>query len=390
MNKKIRVILNIFYWLFIFVMGFLIVAYAPKAISYNLLFEKTNSAIKKNNQVQAVHLNELYYDSEVVYQSDDYQLTLFQAVSKETQEKNVVLTKKYVGIIKDVEKSRFNVKGSNAAKILLNDTYQIDILSTDTDKDGENDSVSTLINFDFIYFYIPYLCQENISKISLLDFEGKTYFEYAVDLHFNESFFTDIDPVINDFNQNGEISTEVRDAFLAKKDSYKETSFKNIYIKAQQKTFGYMVLFVFVALLFYDVGLGLHLTWIPVKWLYKKVTRKKKEKKAQEEKAFKYEGNTQIIVKARVPEKFVKQIKIKYQNDETIFEIVLRKSLDYEARITVKAGLYHQVLEDYGFLISGLPENLNLDRFIFTLNLTVKEGSLSDGTNSKQSSAGSN
>ena len=383
MSKKIRIILNIFYWLFIFVMGFLIVAYAPRAISYTILFDEINSAVKNNNQEKAIHLTELYYDSDVVYQSDDYTLTLFVAVSKEKVDKKTILNKKYVGIIKDVPKSVLSKgKGKSDAKILLNDSYEIKIVDADLDEDGFSDSVSTLENYDFIYFNIPFECQNEITKLEIIDKEGNSYHSYDLALSFNESFFKDIELLVTDYSVDSKIEDSNIDSFLGIKESYKRGSFKAIYIKAQRKTFGYMVLFTFVALMFYDVGLGLHLTWIPFKWAIKKV--KKQNGKADSSSVLtKYEGNTQVVVKAIVPKNFIKQVKIRYESENDSFEIILRKSQEYQARVIARANTYKLNSEFTEFVIKGLPEELVLDRFMVNLNLTIDEGSLSDGTNIK-------
>lgn len=381
MSKKIRIILNIFYWLFIFVMGFLIVAYAPRAISYTILFDEINSAVKNNNQEKAIHLTELYYDSDVVYQSDDYTLTLFVAVSKEKVDKKTILNKKYVGIIKDVPKSVLSKgKGKSDAKILLNDSYEIKIVDADLDEDGFDESVSTLENYDFIYFNIPFECQNEITKLEIIDKEGNSYHSYDLALSFNESFFKDIEPLVVDYSTDSKIEDSNIDSFLGIKESYKRGSFKAIYIKAQRKTFGYMVLFALVALMFYDVGLGLHLTWIPFKWAIKKV--KKQNGKADSSSVLtKYEGNTQVVVKAIVPKNFIKQVKIRYESENDSFEIILRKSQEYQTRVIAKANTYKLNSEFTEFTIKGLPEELVLDRFMVNLNLMIDEGSLSDGTN---------
>jgi hypothetical protein len=363
-------------------MAFLIVAYAPKAISYTILFDEVNSAIKNNDYEKAIHLTELYYDSDVVYKSDDYTLAIYSAVSKKTENKETVLTKKYVGIIKGVSKSVLNKNiGKSEAKILLNDSYEIEIVDTDIDSDGFDDTVSTLVNYDFIYFDIPFACLENINKLEIIDKEGASYSSYNMNLSFNESFFTDIEGLVKEFEENKTIEEANSDQFLSIKDSYKRGSFKAIYIKAQRKTFLYMILFVFVALVFYDVGLGLHLTWIPFKWAIKKVKKQPKETVANDISHTKYEGNTQLIVKANVPEGFIKQIKIKYECEDSSFEIILRKSQDYQTKIITKANTYLLNSEFSEFEIKGLPTKLVLDRFIMNLNLTIYEGSLSDGTN---------
>ena len=389
MSTKVRIVLNVFYWLFIFAMGFLIIVFLPRAFSYTGLYEKINDAIVNDRPEEAIGLNELYYDSTPVYQLDDKSFSLFATSSKQRIDNQAVLDKQYVGIIKNVDKSRFNNQNVNKSEILINNEYKISIITIDVDEDKKYDSVSTLISYDFIYFNIPYKCVDVVNLITLKDYEGNNYLEYEVNLSFSESFFTDINPLIEEFNQNQIVIEENETKFLNINEAYKRGDIENVNFEARLKTTFVMLGYVFIALLFYDIGLGLHLTWIPVKWIYRKSMKKSSKNTSKEPVGLpKYEGNTQLKIKATVPAGFSKQIKIQYENlnKELNFEVVLRKTTEYQATLSVKASTYKLKSTYDDFVVNGLPEELVLDKFYQALTLTIDERGSSNGTNITNSS----
>ena len=367
MGKKSKIALNIFFWLFVFGIGFLIIIFLPRVYAYTILYDEVNDAINSDREIEAVGLIEKYYDSNLAYQSEDRQISIATTVSKEKDKDNEILASKYAVIIKNVDKERVNNPG---VKITVNDSYNIDIIDVDTDDDKKLDGVSTLVNYDFIYFVIPYKAVDQVNEIKLLDASGNTYISHSIGLDFSESFFKDVEDVVDEFNTKGTLNLE--ESFLSKNESYKLGSVGPLINKASVKTTIVMIIYSFIVLLFYDIVLGFHFTWILPRKFYYRFIKKEKAKK-NENVEVPYLGNTKINAQAKVPTGFSDPIKIVYKNinDGEEFTLVLRKGADYHLKLAVKAGKYKLISFEPNVKVKDLPKTLELKGYFYELSINI-------------------
>lgn len=382
MGKKSKIALNIFFWLFVFGIGLLIILFLPRVYSYTILYDEVNQAIISDKEIEAYSLLEKYYDSTLAYQSEDRKITIAPTVSKEKADDKEILSSKYTVIIKNVDKTIVNNVG---VKVLVNDSYPINIIDIDTDDDKKLDGVSTLVQYDFIYFAITSKMVDQINEIKILDSNGNIYLSYSLSLSFSESFFEDVKPVVEEFNTNGTLASASE--FLNKKDTYKTSDLRGIDSRANLRTTLMMILYSFIVLLFYDIVLGFHFSWIlPKKFYFKYIKKEKAKKNTSVEEEVPYQGNTKINASATVPIGFSDLVKITYQNvdDGSDFTIVLRKGAEYHSRLAVKAGTYKLISVEPNVKVEGLPENLVLKKYFYELAINIIKGGLTDETSNSR------
>lgn len=397
MKKKWwQVVLKILYYGFTFTLGILIALVLP-GINYEILtYESFNKYVETKEFKYALDLLGGIYNEEMLYQvdlSNGSTILFFETVSiydEKNDEGNIeksTFNESYSCFILNVTASDF-VGKNNKSKILINDKYDINILH-DSDGDGKNDSVSTLISSNFIYFTIDKTYVNKIENIKVLNIDGDVFYTINKTLEYSSDFFLTTQNFIKMYNEylvdgfTEEESNELESEFYNKINKTNEMyKLSGSYVidglkkeANKEATIFVLIYFVWIYILG-DFLVGKRYIWKFILFVSRKI-KGKINKNKQKEVELSENFYSTINFKAKVFDDYESDIILSYEhqdNKDFNFKVILTKTKDFSNKARVHSGLYK--LKDVscnGKEVENLSEQLDVKGFFVDVSFEIKK-----------------
>ena len=384
MSKGLKRFLKILYYLFTFGLGVLLAISLPGLYMYDNLAKTMNSSLEEGNYANAMKLIGGYYDMTYAFQEDfidDSGIVIFRAATlKETPEgvkQPYYLQTVYAGFLYKVKDKYITSekKGNNTKLIVYNkdgQPFNISLLNYDEDNDLENDSISTLVDYNYVYFEIPEDVTTTISRIKFVDKNGDTFKDISIELDFNNNFFISVKPFLTVYNKDSASSelNRLDEEFRGQNQNYLMGNFGDVQKESTKKaTIVVLIYFIWVYILGdclvgkrYLIHFGIY--------LYRKI--RKKEEKSQN--VYGTDYYTKLTTYIDNPNIEDANIEIVYKNDKEQFKIILNKENGYKTEARVHAGNY-ECLEKIcdGYEILDLPSMLEVSGYQMDLLINIKK-----------------
>ena len=390
MSKKVKITINVIYYLITFVIGFIIAVVLPGVLVTGKVPTYMNAYLNKGNYSDAMSLVGGYYDEEYVYQKefeDETGIVIFKAAtleenpkeSKQTYTINLV----YAGFLYNVKdknnKTKYPIKREtdNPTRLRINDTVDISLLNYDSNGDGEYNSINTMESLEFIYFEIKSSDVETINKLEFIDMWEEIYQTVdGLNLDFNDEFFVSLEEFVTVYNNNsGDKELDnLEKEFLSKSEEghYKLCKGDKAYDDSMKDAVIIVLIYFLAIYVFGDCTFGFR--FIPRFFMWLIGLFRKKDKKEEKEETIN-KGNrdyyTMLTVKLEVTEEFDDVIRVTYHNEHDDIEMIFNKDTNYMFQQRVKAGTYvNAFVESNNVDLINLPKELNVSGL--TMKVSVK------------------
>ncbi len=396
MKKKTKIIINIFYYLLTFGLGFLLAVILPSALENSNIPKYVDNYLADGRYDKAMELVGGYFNSKEVYkyESDDYKLVIFESltiqVSDDNKDRSAHLS--YSMFLYGI-KDKYLVKSNdekNPTKLLIDedDNKVVKLIDYDSDNDGNKDSISTLINLNFMYVEINKDKIPSINKIEFIDRYGDV--KYSADnlnLNYDTEFYkllTESDngivkkSFIEDYNQREMTEEEYNkftDYFKSKNENYKVGTDNDVKNDSTRDAVWIIVIYYVCIYVFGDLVLGFRLLLKPFIFIKKKF---KKQEDSDEVEVVEEKENfdyfTTFIVSLSKPIDENININIHYHNETDEINILLTKENEYSFKARVHAGIYYNLkFEAVGYKANNLPAELKVKGYKMQLVIDVEK-----------------
>ena len=234
--------------------------------------EAIDSSLASGDYSNAMRLIGGYYDRQCVYSSekDGKKIIIFASCILEQKEVdgNMIdgakITKAYSGFLFNV-KNDYDVRSeeNNQTKLVCKSesdvVYNYKLINYDYDNNDSNDTIMTLVDYDFIYFGITNEMLSDVDTLEFIDKDGNSFAKFEnLDLDFDEAFFDDVNDFVNEYN-NDYASTNLEKLdreFRSKSDNYQMGYFDDIKKRAEKKATTIVLIYFAFAFLIGDVLVG--------------------------------------------------------------------------------------------------------------------------------------
>lgn len=396
MKKKTKIIINIFYYLLTFGLGFLLAVILPSALENSNIPKYVDNYLADGRYDKAMELVGGYFNSKEVYkyESDDYKLVIFESltiqVSDDNKDRSAHLS--YSMFLYGI-KDKYLVKSNdekNPTKLLIDedDNKVVKLIDYDSDNDGNKDSISTLINLNFMYVEINKDKIPSINKIEFIDRYGDV--KYSADnlnLNYDTEFYkllTESDngivkkSFIEDYNQREMTEEEYNkftDYFKSKNENYKVGTDNDVKNDSTRDAVWIIVIYYVCIYVFGDLVLGFRLLLKPFIFIKKKF---KKQEDSDEVEVVEEKENfdyfTTFIASLSKPIDDNININIHYHNETDEINILLTKENEYSFKARVHAGIYYNLkFEAVGYKANNLPAELKVKGYKMQLVIDVEK-----------------
>ena len=396
MKKKTKIIINIFYYLLTFGLGFLLAVILPSALENSNIPKYVDNYLADGRYEKAMELVGGYFNSKEVYkyESDDYKLVIFESltiqVSDDNKDRSAHLS--YSMFLYGI-KDKYLVKSNdekNPTKLLIDedDNKVVKLIDYDSDNDGNKDSISTLINLNFMYVEINKDKIPSINKIEFIDRYGDV--KYSADnlnLNYDTEFYkllTESDngivkkSFIEDYNQREMTEEEYNkftDYFKSKNENYKVGTDNDVKNDSTRDAVWIIVIYYVCIYVFGDLVLGFRLLLKPFIFIKKKF---KKQEDSDEVEVVEEKENfdyfTTFIASLSKPIDENINISIHYHNETDEINILLTKENEYSFKARVHAGIYYNLkFEAVGYKANNLPAELKVKGYKMQLVIDVEK-----------------
>ena len=402
MSKKVRITVNVIYYLITFAIGFIIAIVLPGALVTGKVPTYVNAYLNRGDYSDAMSLLGGYYDERNVYQEtfgDGAGIVIFKAATLEENPKgssqSYSMNLVYAGFLynlkdeKNNDKKKYTIKvlsnleednDGNKTRLVVNDTTKIDLLNYDSNDDGKYDSISTMESLEFIYFEIKSSEADVISKLEFIDGEDNSYQVINLpDLKFDDDFFISLNDFVTTYNANsGDKSLKDLEKAVLENEHYKRANGEKAY-KDSNKDAAIIVLIYFICIyVFGDCTFGFKFIPRFFKWLIGLFRKKNKEDEPKEEITNKENKDyyTMLYFKLEVPNNFEEVIRVTYHNENDDIEMIFNKNTNYQFQQRIKAGTYvNAFVEANNIELLNLPKELNVRGLTMrvSVNVSVKE-----------------
>lgn len=393
--KHGKLFAKIIYFLFTFTIGILLAIFLPFAyMSDGEYLNIMQSSLDDGEYADAMLLVGGYFDDRAVYTQQFEEgggIVLFSAVTlvyteDEEEVSEAKVHKAYAGFIYGTEKV-YDVtdEAKNKSEMLVEDgegkVVNVDILDGDINGDQINDTVTTYYTNGFFYMEFDDETYSSLRKITFIDKNGNVFKEIALNLNFDEQFFTDVDGFVEEYNRDykSEKLNAINDELLAKSGNYKKSSMGIAKSKADTKAAIIVVVYFLCVYIIADFLLGYHFIIRFFRWfLYKVCKVKPKQKQRKEQKDFfgsDYYCQLTFELDLSKVGNFTESVQIRYTDvkGEEICFILIRQNR-YVSTQRVKAGKYVNMWIDIDkseYVTEDLPETLWVDGYRKTLKIKI-------------------
>lgn len=394
--KNGKLFAKIVYYLFTFTIGILLAIFLPYIfMSDGEYLNMMESSLGKGKYADAMLLVGGYFDDREVYQqdfSDGGGIVLFNAVTlvyfdggDEEAVDESQIHKSYAGFVYGIE-NKYNLTATvnNKSKMLVEDgegnVHTVNILDADTNGDKTYDTVSTFYTNGFFFIDLDEDTFKSLRKLTFIDKDGKTFQEVALNLDYNEQFFSDVGAFVEEYNRDykSDKLNALNDELLAKSENYKKSSLGVAQSKADTKATIIVVAYFITIYVIGDFLLGPRFILRFFKWFLFKVCKiKPKQKTHKDSPVYGNDYYCQVTLELDVSsvEGFGESVQIRYtskKGEEISF--ILLKQEKYKATQRVKAGIYVNMWIDIDkdeYVTENLPETLAVEGYRKTFNIKI-------------------
>jgi len=391
MGKIGKLVLKILYFVVTFGFGIFLALTLPSYFQY---YDAPLGNIKENlessNYDEAMSVVGGYYNADCIFNeqfSDKSGIVLFEATTLETidDKEATILNKTYAGFIYGLSSYETVKNANNQTKIVLYDLssneYDVNILDFDSDDDGTKDSISTLVDKNFIYLDFPLKTYGSISKLEFIDRDGNIFKTINLNLDYSGAFFTDVDEFLTEYNTNptSDRFSALDEEFRSKSSSYKMSSTQEYRDEAIKKSTIAVVIYFALIYMFYDLAIGRRYIIKGFKWILEKVFKVKPKQKNYN---FGYDYMSKVTISLDLTEceNFNKPVLVKYSKQDYTVEFNLLFENNYQLTKSIKAGLYLNpwIELDKDYYALDLPENLVVDGYKKDFVIKIKKSERND------------
>lgn len=371
----------------------------PSQYKYIIIADEITNCIDNHNFSDAIDIVGSVYDVREAYhyKKDEKTgvvlfktLTVIDQSGVEGATQSNIAHSVYAGFLygADGYETSENSDDFNSTRLVVNDKENIELLNYDSDENGKNDSVITLVNNNYVYFELPKTQLEKLSTINSLKFidkDGKIFLEIKenLSLDFNDEFFVGIQEFIDVYNtaKNDEYKNSKLDELLTKflnsNESYKRGGdyYPTAVKIASRKSMIFIAIYFITVYIFYDCLLGRRFIIGLILKLYRKIKYKGKEiPKTKTEEVYGKDYYTQLTYRLIVPEDANITATIKYHNENDELEMVFSKDKNYTVVKRIHAGKYQNAwLECDGYEAINIPKILQVRGYKMLIEVTLQK-----------------
>lgn len=388
MSKGWRIFFKVLYYVLTFSLGVFIAIVLPTVNRDIVTYEYFDKYIESNEYVKAIDLLGGLYNTEAIYTNDgENEIVIYETASllkrEEIKDEEKVIIKEfnasYVCIIRGLNRTWFENEDEeqNKSKILL-DNQPIEILQTDLDEDGKNDTIATLIDSDYICFSIDEILFKEVNTIELIKADGSSLLKITdLNLRFISDFHLQIEDFIETYNKyddDGKFSREesadletIYQAINKTNKNYQKSgtySLDEINKEANKDSMIFVLVYFICVYILGDCLVGRRYIFQFFRFLYRKIKNKIKPEEENESLALGNNFYCSVTFEALVCDGFDKDIIISYEhinNNAYNFKTIITKTTEYKKVERVHGGVYKLAsVECPNYIISDLPKEVDI------------------------------
>lgn len=389
---------KIIYYFFTFSLGIVLAFTLPYMFMFSdVPLEEMRTYLLQGEYDKAMELVGGYFNREPAYSAkfdDGGGIVLFEAAtlvynSGEEGDSTVDESKlhyAYAGFIYGIQ-SAYKVEGesNNQTKLVVTSSdgssKNISLLDCDTDSNGINDSIATLLTNGFIYLD---LSKEqtggSLSKLQFIDRDGNAFqSEIDLNLSYGEAFFSDVSAFVEEYNRDfkSDKLNGLYEEFIGKDSNYAMSSYGNTRQKADRKATIVIVIYFVSIYIIGDFLVGRHYIFRFFRWLHYKTPWGKKaaQKRGQKKEVFGHDYFSQVTMSLDLSElpDFNESVQVRYTNTDVEICFTLMKDNNYTVTERVKAGTYvnawMEINKDYAPV--DMPENLVVEGYKMDVKIKI-------------------
>lgn len=395
--KIVKIISSIIYFLFTFIVGIILALYLPNIYAINETMDLMESYLNNGEFAEAMTMGGGLYDEEYVLHAEFTNgggIVLFNSASlipdmvkvgeEETLVDDAKIHKAYSGFVYGV-KSIYNINSNNDNKTkivvtdLLGETHDIEIINYDSDGDKIDNTIYTYEEKGYFYVDIGLETLPSIAKIEFIDKDGNLFAEIETNLEYDAQFFTDVEPFVNEYNNDFNSSNLklLKNEFMEKSEHYRQTGIKLQSSHADKKAAVVVVVYFIVVYIIADFLLGSRFIIKFVKWILVKVFKvkfKQRTPKHNEVFGHDYFCKLTLSIDTESVENFDESVQLRFQNQEgEEFSYILIKSRNYTDTQSIKAGNYVNLWVDLNekYKTQNLPDTMEVEGYQKTITFKI-------------------
>ena len=404
MKKGWKIFLKVIYYFFTFGLGVMIALALPNAYREIVTYEKLDNYVENKNFVKAVDLIGGLYNKNPILEleNDDGSgfiifetNSLGQRIEKNPNDEEITVTSisnSYICYLYSIKREDFNyLDGDNNSKVIINGLEEIDILQYDSNLDDKNDSVSTLVDSNYICIVLSDLLVNQISSIDIKKYDGSTIYKYEnLSLKFDSKYFNDTKVFVdkyNEFSADGIFTEEENkklieiydNQILTLNENYlKSGTFTNeeIQEEANKRSVRFVLIYFIWVYILGDLLVGKRYIIKFFKFLFEKI-KDKFFKSTPEPAAVGRDFYSTVTFEIEQIDELNRDVIITYKHQSTKdynFKSIINKSNGFKKNERVHAGIYNLAnYECNGYEIINLPEKLEIKGYKTHIKMKVKK-----------------
>ena len=399
MSKKWRIFFKVLYYVLTFSLGIMIAVVLPNAYRDAVSYELLDDYIEKGEYVKAIDLLGGIYNKEKPYYTDEehnfviYETNTFLDYKKnkedEEEKSKKIITASYVCIITGLEREHFELMQENKSKVLINETEKIDILQSDLDGDGTNDTIATLIDSNYLCFTINQVYFTDVNSIELIKADGTSVFKLSnLNLDFSSVFHNKTKEFVtkyNEFYEDGLFSREENETLeniytslnqenpnYQKSGSY---SLEKINNEAVKRAMVFVLIYFLWVYILADFLVGQRYIIRFFKFIYRKI---KPAKEKEEPLALGKNFYSSVTFELVPNEEMNGDVIVSYAHETNStynFKCIITKASNYKKKERIHGGIYKLVnVECPGYEVLDLPEKIEVKGYTMEIKFKVNKG----------------
>lgn len=397
MKKKFKRFLGVIYYLVTFSIGLMIALVMPAVNRDIIMYEYLDEYINEGDYVKAIDLLGGIYNKQCAYENEDNKLAIYENTSmleiknEEDESSNVIINASYICFIKGLEREWFESLENNQSKILIDGTKKIEILQYDLNEDGNLDTVSTLLENDYICFSIDESLIGEANSLELIKANGDVLFKVDnLNLKFESDFFNQIDEFVEKYNLyyedklfSEEENTDLENIYNeinSNNSNYQKSgtySLEEIGKAANKKSMTFVLWYFIWIYVLGDFIVGPRYILRFVKFIYNKIKMKFKRDEDENPLALTNNFYCQLTFEAVCDCEINDDIIISYENvgnSDLSFKCVITASNEFKKTERVRGGEYRLIdIECLNHEILNVPETLSVKGYKMNIKFNVKK-----------------
>lgn len=415
MKKKWKIFFKILYYVVTFALGFFLAIVIPEANEEIVRVEYLNNYIETGEYKKAIDLlGGIYNEKELLNKKcfEDpnsktgliiFETALIYEYTEKTDINNPesdeitksLFNESYACILYDVDSSQFkpnfDAEIENNSKIIINKQYELRIVNSDYDRDGKDDSISTLENSNYLFFKLDKEKFGSITSVDIYKSDGSIYYNEEIKLNYDTNFFIEINEFVKKYNSyylDGYFSEaenkDLEEIFNSVKNKnssyllsgqYSESAIKK---EAQKDSIIFILIYFIWIYILGDCLVGQRYIFRFIKYIFVKI-RNKIQKETKEPEVLGGSFFATLTLEILNPEELNDEnIVISYKhtkNDKYDIEVALNKENGFKTKTKVRGGTYQLIKNECNeYKLCDIPEKLEVKGYMVTVKIKIKKG----------------